>query len=174
MNNYSYSFYLGHGSYDQSGIQRLAFHPSYAAALRDLIGRGVPMAWAHRAMQAAMKGSHAVASRAIRTVGGLLPVEGCEVLARAVSTTPQFPGTRATLHIREAAQRASNSGAVVECVSSMSTVSIKWPDYEHFMQGEEADSFIAEVRKLWNRYPSLGEYVCELAVAWPYVETLGA
>ncbi len=83
--------------------------------------------------------------------------------------------TRATRFIRQAAQFALNSGASVDLDSSYSTVSIDWADGgECFMQGDEADTFIDEVRALCKRYPSLDEDTAALALAWPYVENLTA
>jgi len=68
-----------------------------------------------------------------------------------------------------AAQRMRDAGITVECDSGYSTVSIDAPGQESlFMQGDDAAAFIAECRKLWNRYPSLPMDVCELATAEPY------
>ena len=41
------------------------------------------------------------------------------------------------------------------------------------MQGDEADTFIEEVRAMCMRYPSLPEDVAELCLANPYLECLG-
>ena len=40
------------------------------------------------------------------------------------------------------------------------------------MQGDEAETFIEEVRALCKRYPSLDEDTAALALAEPYAETL--
>jgi len=69
----------------------------------------------------------------------------------------------------DAAQRMRDAGITVDTDSSYSTVSIDAPGQESiFMQGDDADTFIEECRKLWNRYPSLPMDVCELALAEPY------
>ncbi len=69
----------------------------------------------------------------------------------------------------DAATRMRDAGITVECDSSYSTVSIDAPGQESiFMQGDDADTFIAECRNLWNHYPSLPMDVCELATAEPY------
>jgi hypothetical protein len=79
--------------------------------------------------------------------------------------------TRATKYIREQAQRAINSGITVDCDSGFSTVAIDAPGEDGlFMQGDEADTFIAERDKLCKRYPSLDETTAELALAYPYAE----
>ena len=82
---------------------------------------------------------------------------------------PDRKRTRATWVIWQIADSAHAAGITVDCDSSYSTVSIDAPGQESiFMQGEDADAFIAECRKLWNRYPSLPMDVCELATAEPY------
>ena len=69
----------------------------------------------------------------------------------------------------QAAQRMRDAGITVDTDSWNSTVSIDAPGQESiFMQGDDADAFIAECRKLWIRYPSLPMDVCELALAEPY------
>ena len=80
--------------------------------------------------------------------------------------------TRATRFIWQAYDRMRAGGVEVETDSAYSTVAITSPDYldEIFMQGDEADSFIAECRKLWIRYPSLPMDVAELALAEPYTD----
>ena len=79
--------------------------------------------------------------------------------------------TKATRIFWQAAQRMRNAGITVDTDSSYSTVSIDAPGQESiFMQGDDADAFIAECRKLWNRYPSLPMDVCELALAEPYTD----
>ena len=71
----------------------------------------------------------------------------------------------------EVAQRMRDAGITVDTDSGYSTVSIDAPGQESiFMQGDDADAFIAECRKLWNRYPSLPMDVCELAIAEPYTD----
>jgi len=70
-----------------------------------------------------------------------------------------------------AAQRMRDAGITVDTDSGYSTVSIDAPGQESiFMQGDDADAFIAECRNLWNRYPSLPMDVCELATAEPYTD----
>ena len=71
----------------------------------------------------------------------------------------------------DAAKRMRDAGITVDTDSAYSTVSIDAPGEESiFMQGEDADSFIEECRKLWNRYPSLPMAVAELALAEPYTD----
>lgn len=82
---------------------------------------------------------------------------------------PDRKRTRATRVIWQIADSAHAAGITVECDSGYSTVSIDAPGQESlFMQGDDAAAFIAECRKLWNRYPSLPMDVCELALAEPY------
>ena len=69
----------------------------------------------------------------------------------------------------DAAKRMTDAGITVDTDSGYSTVSIDCPGEETiFIQGHEADSFIEECRKLWNRYPSLPMSIAELATAEPY------
>ncbi len=71
----------------------------------------------------------------------------------------------------DAAQRMRDAGITVDTDSGYSTVSIDAPGQESiFMQGEDADAFIAECEKLWRRYPSLPMDVAELATAEPYTD----
>ena len=71
----------------------------------------------------------------------------------------------------QAAQRMRDAGITVDTDSAYSTVSIDAPGQESiFMQGDEADSFIEECRKLWTRYPSLPMVVAELALVEPYTD----
>lgn len=88
-----------------------------------------------------------------------------------ISTKPKRR-THATRFIWQAYDRMKAAGIDVDCDSAYSTVAITSPDYldEIFMQGDEADSFIDECRKLWNRYPSLPMDVCEMALAEPYTD----
>ena len=82
---------------------------------------------------------------------------------------PDRKRTRATRIFWDAAQRMRDAGVTVDTDSGYSTVSIDAPRQESiFMQGDDADAFIAECRKLWNRYPSLPMDVCELALAEPH------
>ena len=84
---------------------------------------------------------------------------------------PDRKRTRATRFLWGAAQRMRDAGITVECDSVYSTVSIECPGTDGaFMQGDDADAFIAECRKLWNHYPSLPMDVCELALAEPYTD----
>ena len=79
--------------------------------------------------------------------------------------------TRATRFIWQAYDRMRAAGIDVDCDSGFSTVSISAPGVDDiFMQDEEADSFIDECRKLWNRYRSLPISVCEMALAEPYTD----
>jgi hypothetical protein len=81
--------------------------------------------------------------------------------------------TRATKFIREAAARCRADGVTVDIDSLYSTVAIDAPGHDGvFMQGDEADTFIDEVRALCKRYPSLDEDAAALALAEPYAETL--
>ena len=80
--------------------------------------------------------------------------------------------TKATKYIYQQAQFTRNSNVTVDCDSGYSTVAIDGIDDGVFMQGDEADTFNAEVEKLCKRYPSLDTETAELALAWPYVETL--
>ena len=78
--------------------------------------------------------------------------------------------TKATKYIHEAATRFKNSGATIEWDSAFSTVSI---DCEVvFMQGEEADKFIDELKAMTRRYPSLDTYTAACALADPIIECL--
>ncbi len=82
---------------------------------------------------------------------------------------PDRKRTRATWVIWQIADSAHAAGITVDCDSAYSIVSIECPGTEGaLMQGNEADAFIAECRKLWNHYPSLPMDVCELALAEPY------
>ena len=82
---------------------------------------------------------------------------------------PDRKRTRATWVIWQIADSAHAAGITVDCDSGYSTVSIECPGTDGaFMQGDEADAFIEECRKLWSRYPSLPMDVCELALAEPY------
>ena len=84
---------------------------------------------------------------------------------------PDRKRTRATRIFWDAAQRMRDAGVTVDTDSWSRTVSIDAPRQESiFMQGDDADAFIAECRKLWNRYPSLFMDVCELALAEPYTD----
>jgi hypothetical protein len=81
--------------------------------------------------------------------------------------------TKATKFIREAAARCRASGVTVDIDSPYSTVAIDAPGEDGiFMQGDEAETFISEVRALCKRYPSLDEDTAALALAEPYAETL--
>lgn len=79
--------------------------------------------------------------------------------------------TRATRYFYEAAQRCINGGVTVACDSAYSTVAIDAPGEDGiFLQGDDADQFIAERDALCKRYPSLSEDIAELALAEPYAE----
>jgi DNA-binding NarL/FixJ family response regulator len=81
--------------------------------------------------------------------------------------------TKATKYIREAAERCRASGVTVDIDSRFPTVAIDAPGADGvFMQGDEADTFIEEVRALCKRYPSLDEDTAALALAEPYAENL--
>ena len=81
--------------------------------------------------------------------------------------------TKATKFIREAAARCRADGVTVDMDSPYSTVAIDAPGQDGlFMQGDEADQFINEVRALCKRYRSLDEDTAALALAAPYAETL--
>ena len=83
----------------------------------------------------------------------------------------KFNHTRATKYIVAAARRCTDSGVTVDCDSTYSTVAIDAPGEETiFMQGDEADTFIAERDALTSKYRSLPDYVAELALAEPYTD----
>lgn len=90
--------------------------------------------------------------------------------------TKLYPGRRrtsATRFIWDAADRVHRSGVTVDSDSPMGTVAIDAPGSDGvFLQGDDADAFIAESRALWTRYPSLPSDVCNLATAEPYCELL--
>jgi len=71
------TFRLGHPAYPRNGMNRCASHSNYRDALKDLLGRKVPMADAHRALRAALNGSLSSAHRYFKGTR----VECCEVLA---------------------------------------------------------------------------------------------
>lgn len=87
-------------------------------------------------------------------------------------TTKPKRRTRATRFIWQAYDRMKAAGIDVDCDSAYSIVAITSPDHldEIFMQGDEADSFIDECRKMWKRYRSLPISVCEMALAEPYTD----
>ena len=86
-------------------------------------------------------------------------------------TTKPKRRTRATRFIWQAYDRMKAAGINVDCASAYQTVCISAPGVDDiFMQGDEADSFIEECRKMWTRYPSLPKYVCEMALAEPYTD----
>jgi hypothetical protein len=88
-----------------------------------------------------------------------------------VKLHPDRKRTRATRIIWQIADSAHAAGITVDTDPAYSTVSIDAAGEESlFMQGDEADAFIAECRKLWNRYPSLPMDVAELATAESYTE----
>ena len=79
--------------------------------------------------------------------------------------------TQATKFIRAAAARCRASGVTVDIDSRFPTVAIDAPGEDGvFMQGDEADNFIGEVRALCKRYRSLDEDTAALALAEPYAE----
>lgn len=79
--------------------------------------------------------------------------------------------TRATRFIWQAYDRMKAGGITVEVDSPFSWVTISAPGEDDiFMRGDDADSFIEECHKLWNHYPSLPHYVCEMALAEPYTD----
>ena len=81
--------------------------------------------------------------------------------------------TKATKYIVQAAQRCMNGKITVDCDSRYSTVSIDCPGKDSiFMQGDEADQFIAERDALCKRFPSLEYRVAELSLAEPYSECI--
>ncbi len=80
---------------------------------------------------------------------------------------------RATKFIREAAARCRSGGITVDIDSPYSTVAIDAPGQDGvFMQGDEAETFIDEVRALCKRYRSLDEDTAALALAEPYAESV--
>lgn len=80
--------------------------------------------------------------------------------------------TRATKHILAAAKRTANSGVHVDLDRRFPHVTIRCDTEDDiiFMQGDEADAFIAEIDALCKRYPSLYEATAALALAQPYAE----
>ena len=81
--------------------------------------------------------------------------------------------TKATKYIHQAAKRFRDSGATIDWDSAFSTVSIECDGEEGiFMQGEDADNFIDEVKAMTHRYPSLDEYTASCALAEPIIECL--
>ena len=87
-----------------------------------------------------------------------------------ISTKPKRR-TRATRFIWQAYDRMKASGIDVDCDSRFSTVCISCRGEDDiFMQGDDANSFIDEAQAMWNRYPSLPKYVCEMALAEPYTD----
>jgi hypothetical protein len=80
--------------------------------------------------------------------------------------------TKATKYIHEAAKCFQDSGATIAWDSAFSTVSIECDREGIFMQGEEADSFIDELKAMTCRYPSLDEYTAACALADPIIECL--
>ena len=81
--------------------------------------------------------------------------------------------TGATRYIHEAARRQRNSGVTVDIDHAFGWVTIDIPETDGiFMQGDDADMFVAEVDALCKRFPSLDEGTAALALADPYVESL--
>jgi len=79
--------------------------------------------------------------------------------------------TKATRFFHKAAARVP--GCSVDVDRSFGTVCITRPKLSDiFMQGDDAERFIAEVDNLRKHYPSLNGDVAELCVAAPYIETL--
>ena len=80
--------------------------------------------------------------------------------------------TKATRYIREAAHRSRNGDVTVDIDRGYSTVAIDCPGFDGcFMQGDDAETFIAEVDALCKRYRSLDEDTAALALAEPYAES---
>lgn len=81
--------------------------------------------------------------------------------------------TKATRYIHQQADYTEQSRVSVDWDSAFSTVNISHPgDDDIFMQGDDADEFIAELDALCKRFPSLDEYTAALALAKPYVENI--
>ena len=79
--------------------------------------------------------------------------------------------THATRFIWQAYDRMRAAGVEVETDSAYQTVCISAPGVDDiFMQGDDVDQFISDARAMWNRYPSLPKYVCEMALAEPYTD----
>ncbi len=86
-------------------------------------------------------------------------------------TTKPKRRARATRIIWQAYDRMLARGIHVDCDSRFSTVCISCRGEDDiFMQGDDANSFIDEAQAMWNRYPSLPKYVCEMALAEPYTD----
>lgn len=80
--------------------------------------------------------------------------------------------TPATKYIRAAAGRFLATGDV-DWNSGMATVTMTSPGEDDiFMQGDEADAFIAEIYALCKRYPSLDAHTAAAALAQPYAENI--
>ena len=86
-------------------------------------------------------------------------------------TTKPKRRTPATRFIWQAYDRMRAGGVEVETDSAYQTVCISCRGEDDiFMQGDDADSFIDECRKMWKRYRSLPMDVCEMALAEPYTD----
>lgn len=71
------------------------------------------------------------------------------------------------------AQRAINSLITVDVDGSFGTVTIDSPGQETIsMQGDDAEQFIADCDKYYNRCKSLDLGTIHLALAYPYAENL--
>ena len=82
-----------------------------------------------------------------------------------------FKYTKATKYIVASAKRCKYSGVDVDVNEPFSWVTISCDGEEDiFLQGEDADQFIAARDIMTKRYPSLPDYVAELALAEPYTD----
>lgn len=75
--------------------------------------------------------------------------------------------------IKADAKWATDSNIDVEVDRSLGTVCITCPDHDDiFMQGDDAEQFIAECQTLWETAGDVDMGLVELAVAKPYAENL--
>lgn len=75
--------------------------------------------------------------------------------------------------IRQDAKWATDSGIDVKVDRGLGTVCITCPDHDDiFMQGDDAEQFIAECRTRWETAGDVDMGLVELSVAKPYAETI--
>ena len=81
--------------------------------------------------------------------------------------------TRATKFIHAAAKRVRDAKIAVTYHRAQGwvTISCKGQD-DIFMQGDEADNFIAEIDAMTRRFPSLDDQTAADALAEPYTENI--
>lgn len=75
--------------------------------------------------------------------------------------------------IKADAKWATDSNIDVKVDRRLGTVCITCPDHDDiFMQGDDAEQFIAECQTRWETAYDVGMLPVELSVAKPYAETL--